>query len=298
MNRLCLLAAVAAVPTASSLALGPPVQVILDMDTSAPGIQSSVRVPAGTRFVSNIGVRLFDPQPSNTHGIVSIGFIGGIDRGISLGHIPSGRSLGRVVRLEPARGTPANPASTFFELLTPGVLMPVFEGPEVQYLEGGADRPFNFPATLGEPLFTVRVELEDAAAGDEFVFDIADAVAVNWAGGYGCFTSAPDTYLDCGGDAVPDGTRMWLGTDLDMPLPSPPAYYAVDFIGGGNIPARIIIEGCRADFNGDQQADFFDYLDFAIAFDADAPEADFNRDGQIDFFDYLDFALAFDLGCE
>ena len=59
-------------------------------------------------------------------------------------------------------------------------------------------------------------------------------------------------------------------------------------IGGG---------GCEADFNGDQQVDFFDYLDFVAAFDAEDPSADFNGDNQVDFFDYLDFAAAFD-GCQ
>jgi hypothetical protein len=55
--------------------------------------------------------------------------------------------------------------------------------------------------------------------------------------------------------------------------------------------------GCAADFNGDNQVDFFDYLDFAQAFNDEDPSADFNGDNQIDFFDYLDFALAFDAGC-
>jgi hypothetical protein len=55
---------------------------------------------------------------------------------------------------------------------------------------------------------------------------------------------------------------------------------------------------CPADFNGDGGADFFDYLDFVSAFDADAPAADFNNDGAVDFFDYLDFVTAYDLGCE
>jgi hypothetical protein len=54
---------------------------------------------------------------------------------------------------------------------------------------------------------------------------------------------------------------------------------------------------CEADFNGDNQADFFDYLDFAAAFDAEDPSADFNGDNQVDFFDYLDFAAVFDAGC-
>ncbi|MGE3703762.1 MAG: lectin-like protein, partial [Vicinamibacterales bacterium] len=52
--------------------------------------------------------------------------------------------------------------------------------------------------------------------------------------------------------------------------------------------------GCAADFNGDNQVDFFDYLDFAAAFAAEDPSADFNGDNQVDFFDYLDFANAFD----
>jgi hypothetical protein len=53
-----------------------------------------------------------------------------------------------------------------------------------------------------------------------------------------------------------------------------------------------------ADFNTDGQIDFFDYLDFAAAFDTEDPAADFNADNQIDFFDYLDFVQAFDAGCE
>jgi hypothetical protein len=54
---------------------------------------------------------------------------------------------------------------------------------------------------------------------------------------------------------------------------------------------------CPADFNGDGSADFFDYLDFVAAFDAEDPSADFNEDGGVDFFDYLDFVAAFDVGC-
>jgi hypothetical protein len=54
---------------------------------------------------------------------------------------------------------------------------------------------------------------------------------------------------------------------------------------------------CRADYNEDGQADFFDYLDFAQDFDTGDWAADFNLDGQVDFFDYLDFAQAFAVGC-
>ncbi|MDX2146239.1 MAG: GC-type dockerin domain-anchored protein [Planctomycetota bacterium] len=54
---------------------------------------------------------------------------------------------------------------------------------------------------------------------------------------------------------------------------------------------------CPADFNGDEQIDFFDYLDFVASFSDELPAADFNGDGQVDFFDYLDFVQAFGNGC-
>jgi uncharacterized membrane protein len=54
---------------------------------------------------------------------------------------------------------------------------------------------------------------------------------------------------------------------------------------------------CVADFNADLTVDFFDYLDFVSAFDADDPRADLDTNGSIDFFDYLDFVAAFDAGC-
>jgi hypothetical protein len=62
-------------------------------------------------------------------------------------------------------------------------------------------------------------------------------------------------------------------------------------------PAFVEVPGCAADFNHDGQADFFDYLDFVAALDAEDPRGDFNADGQTDFFDYLDFAAVYELGC-
>jgi probable HAF family extracellular repeat protein len=55
---------------------------------------------------------------------------------------------------------------------------------------------------------------------------------------------------------------------------------------------------CRADFDGNGQLDFFDYLDFVQAFGEGRPDADFDANGQVDFFDYLDFVAAFDAGCD
>ncbi|MDX2148391.1 MAG: hypothetical protein SFZ23_12795 [Planctomycetota bacterium] len=63
-----------------------------------------------------------------------------------------------------------------------------------------------------------------------------------------------------------------------------------------------ILQTTRSDINLDGQCDFFDFLDFATAFDAAgqdpsnleaASTADYNCDGQVDFFDYLDFAADF-----
>ncbi|MDX2147641.1 MAG: carbohydrate-binding protein [Planctomycetota bacterium] len=62
-------------------------------------------------------------------------------------------------------------------------------------------------------------------------------------------------------------------------------------VGAGLAPC------CSADFNRDGTPDFFDYLDFVLAFANEEPAADFNSDGVVDFFDYLDFAAAFDAGC-
>jgi hypothetical protein len=55
-------------------------------------------------------------------------------------------------------------------------------------------------------------------------------------------------------------------------------------------------DDCPADWNGDGQVDFFDYLDFVQDFNDD--NADYNGDGQTDFFDYLDFVADFDAGCD
>ena len=62
-------------------------------------------------------------------------------------------------------------------------------------------------------------------------------------------------------------------------------------------PPPAPIAPCPADFNGDHNADFFDYLDFVNAFSLGLPAADFNHDAVIDFFDYLDFVEAFSIGC-
>ncbi len=68
------------------------------------------------------------------------------------------------------------------------------------------------------------------------------------------------------------------------------------FVQGGNAIVQIF-GGCSADFNADDQVDFFDYLDFVDAFSQNDARADFNSDGEVDFFDYLDFVDDFSTGC-
>ncbi len=54
---------------------------------------------------------------------------------------------------------------------------------------------------------------------------------------------------------------------------------------------------CNADINADAAVDFFDYLDFVVAFADQSAGSDFNGDQIVDFFDYLDFVEEFAAGC-
>jgi hypothetical protein len=83
-------------------------------------------------------------------------------------------------------------------------------------------------------------------------------------------------------------------------------FWGVRAIGGGGLftdstpfsrSFNTVGSDLTADFNGDNSVDFFDYLDFVAAFDAELPTADFNGDNTVDFFDYLDFAAAFARNC-
>jgi hypothetical protein len=117
---------------------GLPVFVILDMDAVAPGIQSSITVAACTELVEDVAVYVVDPTSSRM--CWSIGYLGGIDRGIALGHMPSATNGGSVVGLTPEAGEPVNPGNTIYFMQSPAV-DPGFAGPEVQYVEFGANAP-------------------------------------------------------------------------------------------------------------------------------------------------------------
>ena len=105
----------------------------------------------------------------------------------------------------------------------------------------------------------------------------------------------PGAYTVTVSDSV---TAGGLALDGEIADPNDPlSLPSGNGLAGGAAVFGFTIIGCPADFNGDGQVDFFDYLDFVVAFDNEDPEADFNGDGQVDFFDYLDFISAFDSGC-
>jgi len=216
------------------------VQVVVDLDATTPGFQSHLTVPAGTTVIQDVGVYLYDPL--GTRQVWGMGYLGGIDRGLSFGHTPTNRHIGQVAKLLASPGVTANPGNSP-ELLTPPGMIPAFAGPEIQYLEFGANAPATLAATPVAPLFTVDVVLDGPRPGDIYDFYVLDYVSMWSQGTHGVFSVTGPLSLDTGGDAVPDGTQTAFGVDTDPAIPVPPAAYLVDFIDGGGQtgPATITV---------------------------------------------------------
>jgi hypothetical protein len=143
----------------ATAANGQSVRVVLDMDGTTPGIQSSIRVPAGTTQVPGVAVYIYDP--SGSHRIRGIGYLGGLDRGIAVGHTPNSSNLGTLTSLTGHVGVPIVPDSIHYltDLIEKG-----FDGPELQYLESnGTMSPI--PSAPVAPVFTVDVHLSGAQSG-------------------------------------------------------------------------------------------------------------------------------------
>jgi hypothetical protein len=227
-----MLSVIATCAFAASIA-APPVQVVLDLDAFTPGFQSNINVPEGTILVETVAVYVFDPIQERS--IWGIGYLGGIDRGIALGHMPDNANHGSLTELTPILGSPVNPDNVAWMSFPPG-LDPGFIGPEVQYIEGGADKATVIPALPTEPIFTVDITLEGAVAGDIYDLYLLDFITVwmqYWLqADYGAFSTQGSVTLDTGGDAVPDNTDTIYGTDSDSPVPVPPAAFSVDYIDG------------------------------------------------------------------
>jgi hypothetical protein len=276
--------------------------VALDMNGARPGIQNLVQVPPGTTRVPDIGVYIYDP--SGRHHFDSIGYIGGIDRGIGLGHTPTGQHAGSVLSMHTTAINPLDPQGTAW-VIEEGFLDPGFAGPEVQYLEYTSGN-IRFPAAPIVPVFTVEVELDDAKEGDSYNFYVVDFVTV-WRMGTGGAFTVDGGFLLTGGDVVPDTTLTMHGVDPDRPQPVPPGAFFVDFVDGppGGGPGVIVVASpCYADCDsstGPGVLDIFDFLCFQNRFAAGAPYAcDCDTTtglGTCDVFDFLCFQNQFAAGC-
>lgn len=270
-----------------------PVMVVLDMDAHTPGIQSTVLVEPGTTLVEGLAVFVYDPE--GTRRVFSLGYLGGINRGIALGHAPGNHNTGTVTAITGVPHTPVNPGNTGW-VDHDGAIEKAFAGPEIQYTEAGAHADAPLPDAPATPILTAEVHLHGASPGDVFRIALADNVVL-WTNGHnGAFSTTDQLSLDTGGDAVPDNTPTVMGLDADAAIPAPPAAYLVDYIDGVHAPATIVVR-CPSDFNADGLVDTRDVLDFLNAWVDHDPRADFNHDGVIDTRDVLDFLNAWNSGC-
>jgi hypothetical protein len=95
---------------------------------------------------------------------------------------------------------------------------------------------------------------------------------------------------------ISNGGYSFLSNQVIGGLPGPANLGESRAVNFGSLAGNqfVKVRLCPADFNNDNTVDFFDYLDFVAAFDAEDPSADFNGDNTVDFFDYLDFVQFFD----
>ncbi len=286
MRTRLLALALAAAPASAG-----PVLVVVDMDAQRPGIQASVRVEPGTTVVPGVRVIIYDPE--GTRSVQSIGYLGGLDRGISFGHMPLNGNQGQVVSLNAALGSTVNPAS--LAIVFPAMDR-AFDGPEVQYVEFNAPAPAIIQSTPAAAIFAADIHLSGAAAGDVFEFYILDFVSVWTGGAHGAFTTGVGLQLDTGGDAVPDLTRTLMGFDPDAPVPVPPAAYPVDFVDGGPGPATVMVL-CYPDCNADGLLNLADFGCFQTKFALGDPYADCNGDALLNLADFGCFQSKFAIAC-
>ncbi len=289
--------------TSAAAGADPPVLVVLDMDAAQPGAQPTVTVTACTAAVFGVSVRVIDPTGARL--VWSVGYLGGIDRGISFGHVPDpGLNSGCVTGLSAEPVAPVNPGNTGWIVTAPG-LDPGFAGPEVQYVEFGAEKP-SLIDDSGAPLFAVMIELAGARPGDRYRFHLLDKVAV-WAGGGGAAgafsTTGQFLTLDTGGDSVPDGTDSIHGIDADIPVPVPPAAFLVDYVDGPapSGPATIEIVAAPGDLDADGAIGISDLLLLLGAWGAcEGPPCpgDLDGDGAVGIADLLSLLANWGGGCE
>lgn len=294
---------------ASALAVARPadtVIVALDMDPARPGIQASIDVPAGTTVIPGVAVYVY--CPGCTAHVLSVGYLGGLDRGIALGHTPWPQAQqGQVVDIVGHAGVPINPGNTpwVFAAHQPG-----FAGPEVQYIEFGALQPAVMASSPIHPIFTADIHLSGATIGDVYHISLLDLVTV-WRSGGGAFTPSASEVLTTGGDSAPDSTHALAGIDPDPGAPVPPAAFRVDYIDGGGLPNRPspgggiirIGAGCWANCDGSTAAPIINIDDFTCFINRYAAGEHYaNCDGStmppvLNIDDFLCFINAYAAGC-
>lgn len=234
------------------------VKVVVDMDAEKPGCQSEIKVRADENITIRVSVYIFDPRGQAQ--IWDIGYLGGLDRGISFGHVPRFGNAGSVASVTGVLGQPVHPANTGMILEAPG-LDPMFVGPEIQYIEVSPTiaKPGVISAQPADAVFHVDITITDGRPRDSFRFFVGDLVAL-WSRGQGSFSTQGALSLDTGGDVDADLTETVAGLDADASVPVPPAAYRVDFVDG---PGGAMIKlGCGpfGDANGDDVVDILDIL--------------------------------------
>ncbi len=286
----------------AGLAAAQPVEVIVDMNPAAPGIQHYLYIPGANPRLpdSNSVVRtraeVWIRDPLGTRTFYTIGFLGGIDRGIGFGHTPD-KSHGTVLSIDPAGTHPVNPGNTAY-LENEPLSQSVFAGPEVGYIEVGATAPAVIPANPAAPAFAVDIVIGQGYPHDHFDFYLVDVVTIWGNGTRGAFsTQQPMSSFDTGGDCVPDATRTLFGVDPDPAQPVPPAAFYVDYIDGPPATGPAWLEVVPlGDCNCDYAFNFLDINPFVLAL-SDPPAyaesnphcsiltADCNQDGVVNFDD-------------
>ena len=216
--------------------------VAVDLNPEEPGFQTTIDVGAGTHWLRGVSVWIY--APSGPLPIHSIGYLGGLNRGLAFGHTPfEEEHSGHVVGITATALDPLVDGSSVF--VNNGIEK-LFEGPEVQYFETGefGAEPGMIAVDPVTPVLTVDIELANAVVGDLFHFYLGDKTAEWQAGGHGAFSSGDVNTLESGGDACPDQTTTLSGLDSDTAVAVPPALYPVDYVdshgGSGGAVVRVV----------------------------------------------------------
>jgi hypothetical protein len=275
--------------------------VALDLDAAAPGRQHRVVALPGDG-VAAAAVTISDP--SESHAVFTIGYLGGLDRGIACGHMINPENHGEIIGFTATPGQAANPGNNAYPFRAFNGAK-AFDGPEVQYAEWGADQPATIQSDA-PPVFTLQIEFRDALPCDTFDFYLADYVTIwrTYPGlpPAGAFSTGGLNTLDTGGDAVPDGTVTTAGTDADPAVPVPPAAYYVDYVDGpptgGPATIRITWPG---DLDGDRSVQLADLATLLAHFGATGgvsyADGDINGDGTVALDDLATLLAFFGQSC-